>query len=83
LYLAARVGYLKNGSVTDAGLISAPQYAPTLSSLELGAGVWLRRNLLLKGSYGWLRTEGETGSQDNVLGFQLVATIHALNWAFR
>ena len=83
LYLAGRVGYVKNGSVLDSGLVYASQYAPTLTSLELGAGVWLRRNLLLKGSYEWLFTEGETGTQDNVLGFQLVANIHALNWAFR
>jgi hypothetical protein len=83
LYLAGRVGYLKNGRVTDTTLVSAPQYAPTLTSFELGAGVWLRRNLLLKGSYGWLHSEGETGGENNIFGFQLVANIHALNWAFR
>lgn len=83
LYLAARVGHLKNGSVTDSGQVSALQYAPTLTSLELGAGVWLRRNLLLKSSYGWLHTEGMTGTQDNIFGLQLVANLHALNWAFR
>jgi hypothetical protein len=83
LYLTARVGYMKNGSVLDSTQIFAAQYAPTLASLELGGGVWLRRNLLLKGSYEWLYTEGEPGSQNNVFGFQLVASIHALNWAFR
>ncbi|HUI77809.1 MAG TPA: hypothetical protein VLY24_07820 [Bryobacteraceae bacterium] len=82
LYVAGRVGYLKNGGVTDGAMVSAAQYAPTLTSLELGAGVWLRRNLLLKGSYEWLRTEGETGNQDNVVGLELVANIHAINWAF-
>jgi hypothetical protein len=83
LYLATRVGYLKNGSVTDSTQNSAPEYSPTLGSLEVGAGVWLRRNLLLKGSYGWLHTEGVAGSRNNVFGLQLVANIHALNWAFR
>ena len=83
LYLAGRVGYLKNGSVTDSRHISAPKYAPALTSLELGAGVWLHRNLLLKSSYGWLHMEGQRGSQNNVFGFQLVANFHALNWAFR
>jgi hypothetical protein len=67
----------------DSGMDSAPQYAPTLTSLELGAGFWLRRNILLKGSYGWLLTEGETGTQNNVVGLQLVANFHSLNWAFR
>jgi hypothetical protein len=83
IYLAARVGYMKNGSVLDSTQIFASQYAPTLGSLEFGGGVWLLRNLLLKGSYEWLFTQGEPGSQNNVLGFQLVANIHALNWAFR
>lgn len=83
LYLAVRAGYLKNGKVMDSGMDSAPQYAPTLTSLELGAGFWLRRNILLKGSYGWLLTEGETGTQNNVVGLQLVANFHSLNWAFR
>jgi hypothetical protein len=82
LYLAGRVGYLKNGMVTDSRLKSANQYAPTLSSLELGAGVWLHRNVLLKSSYEWLRMEGQRGNQNNVFGLQLVANFHALNFAF-
>jgi hypothetical protein len=63
-------------------LKSANQYAPTLSSLELGAGVWLHRNVLLKSSYEWLRMEGQRGNQNNVFGLQLVANFHALNFAF-
>jgi len=82
-YLAGRAGYLRNGSITDSGLGYLSQYAPTLASLELGVGVWLRRNVLLKSSYEWFHTEGWPGSQNNIFGLQLVANIHALNWAFR
>ena len=84
-YAAVRAGYLKNGSVTDASGVSLPlaSIAPTLTDVEFGGGIWLRRNLLLKGSYGWLHMPGSDDGEYNVLGLQLVATIHKLNWAWR
>ena len=82
LYLAGRVGYLKNGSVTDSTMISAPHYAPNVSSLELGAGIWIRPNVLVKTSYEWLEISGLSSSRYDVAGMQVVANFHALNWAF-
>jgi len=83
LYLAGRVGWLKTGGVQDASGRAAAQYAPTLTSVEMGPGFWIRRNLLFKASYGVLHMQGQSGSRSNVLGAQLVATFHGLNWGFR
>jgi hypothetical protein len=83
LFVAGRVGFLKNGSVTDAGQISVAKFAPTLTDYELGSGFWLAHNVLFKGSYTWLHSEGQQVSRTNVFGFQLVASFHSLNWAFR
>jgi len=82
-YVAARGGALSTGSVTDAYGATAGSFAPSLTSLELGGGVWLSRQMLFKASYGWLHTDGQTNNRNNVFGVQLVATIPSLNWAFR
>jgi hypothetical protein len=83
LYLAGRAGRFSSGQVMDRNGISAPEFAATLTSLELGGGVWLNRRQLLKVSYGWLNIEGQAGTRMNVLGLQFVTTLHPLNWAFR
>ena len=82
-FLAGRVGRFSTGKVVDSNGISAPEFASALTSLEVGGGMWLNRRQLLKVSYGWLKIEGQTGTQSNVLGVQFVTTLHALNWAFR
>jgi hypothetical protein len=83
IYLAGRAGRFSTGSVLDRNGISASGFGPALTSLELGGGLWLNRRQLLKVSYGWLKIEGQSGSQMNVLGVQFVTTLNAFNRAFR
>ncbi len=82
-YAAGRAGWLLSGSATDTSGVSTGQFAPTISSYELGAGCWLNRHQLLKTSYEWLRIEHLAGTKTNVLGLELVTTFHALDHAFR
>ncbi|HEV8039367.1 MAG TPA: hypothetical protein VGP62_10935 [Bryobacteraceae bacterium] len=82
-YLAGRVGWMKTGRVSDNKGISADDFAPKMASYEFAAGCWLNRHQLLKIGYEWLDVQYQGGTHDNVLGVQLVTSIHALNWAFR
>jgi hypothetical protein len=82
LYLAARIGWLKPGGAADITGASTNQFAPWMKSYELGGGLWLNRHQLLKASYEWLAVEYLSGTQNNVLGVQLVTTFHALDQAF-
>ncbi len=82
-YLAGRVGWLKPGHVADNQGIRADEFAPKMASYEFAAGCWLNRHQLLKVGYEWLDVQYQGGSHNNVLGLQLVTSIHALNWAFR
>jgi hypothetical protein len=82
-YLAARIGWLKPGRVADNQGISAAEFAPRMGSYEFAGGYWLNRHQLLKLGYEWLDVQYQGGSHNNVLGVQLVTSIHAMNWAFR
>ena len=83
IYVAGRVGWLKYGSVADKHGESSDEFAPTIGSYEFAAGCWLNRRQLLKVGYEWLKIEHQGGTRDNVLGVQLVTSLHPLNWAFR
>jgi hypothetical protein len=83
VYLAGRVGWLKSGRVVDNKGASADEFAPTIGSYELAAGCWLNRRQLLKFGYEWLNIDHQSGTRNNVLGVQLVTSLHAVNWAFR
>jgi len=83
LYLAGRCGFLDSGRVQDESGVSAAQFAPNIKSYELSAGVWVRRNQLLKAGYEWQSFSGQTGSRANVLGAEYVMQFHSLSWAFR
>jgi hypothetical protein len=83
LFVAARAGWLDPGGVTDTSGVSAGAFAAGLRSYELGAGCWLGRNELLKGSYEWMHAEGSTGTRTNVLGMQFVVRFNSLGWTFR
>ena len=50
---------------------------------EIGVPDALNRHQLLKIGYEWLDVEHQGGVRNNVLGVQLVTSIHPLNWAFR
>jgi hypothetical protein len=82
LYVAGRTGWLKPGGATDTSAASTSQFSPSMASYELGAGCWINRHQLLKGSYEWLRIQNLPGTRTNVLGFQFVTTFHALDQAF-
>jgi hypothetical protein len=82
LYVAGRAAYLYAGRVVDRNGVSADQFTGYLRSYELGAGCWITRNQLLKGSYEWLRPQGFVGRRLDVLGFQYVMQFHSLAWAF-
>jgi hypothetical protein len=83
LYMAGRVGRLGTGRVSDIHGVSADQFAPALKSYELAAGAWLNRYTLLKVSYSWLKSEGSSSNLTNVVGFQLVTSLHPVQWAWR
>jgi hypothetical protein len=82
LFVAGRGGFLYAGKVEDNTGVSADQFAPYIRTYELAAGFWVTRNQLLKGGYEWMRSEGQTGRQTDVLGLQYVVQIHSLGWAF-
>jgi len=83
VYLAARLGWLKTGRVADNQGVSASEFAPKVGSYEFAGGFWLNRRQLLKVGYEWLDIGGQGGTRNNVIGIQLVTSIHAVNWAFR
>lgn len=82
-YLAGRAGRLTAGSVTDRTGLSMSEFAPALTSIEFATGVWFNRHQSLKVSYSWLKSPGSLESEYNVLGFQFVTTLRALDQAFR
>lgn len=82
-FVAARVGRLTPGHVTDTGGVTARRFAPELGSYEFGGGYWLSRSIMVKASYDFLRAEGSPGSRLDIYGVQLVVSLHAPQWAFR
>jgi len=83
LYGAVREGFLKTGAVSDVKGVSASSFAATLRATEIGVGCWLLPRLLLKASYGFQQTAGQTGTRSNVFGLQLVASFRQLQWGWR
>ena len=83
IFAAAREGFLRTESVRDTQGVSAWQFAPTLHATEIGVGYWLHPRVLAKVSYEIIHAAGSTGTQSNVLGLQLVATFHQLQWAWK
>jgi hypothetical protein len=82
-YVAGRAGWLLPGGATDNSGLTTGQFASHIASYELGGGCWLNRHQLFKVSYEWLRIEHLAGTRTNVLGVELVTTLHALDRAFR
>jgi hypothetical protein len=83
IFVAAREGFLKTESVLDTQGVAASEFAPTLQATELGVGCWLHPRVLAKVSYEFLHAAGSTGTLNNVLGMQLVATFNQLQWAWK
>jgi hypothetical protein len=83
LFVAGRAGWLKPGSVADNSGVTSGQFASTLQAYELGAGYWLGRNELLKGSYEWMHIQGLSGTKFDVVGMQFVVRFNSLGLTFR
>jgi hypothetical protein len=83
LYLAGRAGWLSSGAIVDDQGVSAAHFAPWVSNVESGIGVWLNRRQLLKASYSWLHNQGQATHRYDVVGLEFVTTFNALNRAFR
>ena len=83
LFVAARPAWLNSGGATDAAGIHTGQFAPDMSSYEVGGGIWVNRYELVKGSYEWLNIENHPGGRFNVWGFQFVTSFRPVDWAFR
>jgi hypothetical protein len=83
LYVAGRAGWLRPGRVTDTAGITASRFAPTLTSYELAAGFWLNRHQLVKASYSWLFSAGETGIRYDVYGIALITRFTPPALSFR
>ena len=83
LFVAGRAGWLSPGRAADNSGVSVAEFASRLTAYELGAGYWLGRNELLKGSYEWMHIQGTPGTKTNVLGMQFVVRFNSLGWTFR
>ncbi|HLG99997.1 MAG TPA: hypothetical protein VKX49_27055 [Bryobacteraceae bacterium] len=83
LFISGRAGWMNPGGAADSRGGATAQLAPNIASYELGAGSWINRHQLLKGSYEWLNIQGRPGTRLNVLGVQFVTTFQALDQPFR
>jgi len=82
-YLALRAGFQRNSRVQDAVLQSPGAFSPDRQSYEFAIGYRPNRWQLVKVGYEWLKTAEVSGTRDNVVGIQLVTSIHSLAAALR
>jgi hypothetical protein len=82
LFIAGRAGWMLPGGAGDKTGASTSQFAPYVTSYELGTGSWINRHQLLKASYEWLHIQNFPGQRLNVLGVQFVTTFRAYDRAF-
>jgi len=83
IFTAVREGFLKTESVLDTQGVSAAEFSPTLQATELGVGYWLHPRVLAKVSYEFMHAAGSSGSDNNVLGMQLVVRFNQLQWGWK
>lgn len=83
LYGALRAGYQTHNHVEDLSNRSTESFLPNRQSYEFAMGYRLNRRQLLKVGYEWLRTQGSSGTGDNVVGIQLVTSIDSLSKALK
>ena len=83
LYGAMRIGYENHNHVADMTWQSNSPFLPNRQCYEFAVGYRLNRMQLLKVGYEWLKTQGESGTRDNVFGVQLVTSIYSLSKAIK
>jgi hypothetical protein len=81
-YTALRAGYQNYGAVEDINHNTADHFLPNRQSYELAVGYHLNHFQTLKVGYEWLKTNGQTGTRDNVFGVQFVTSVNSLSKAF-
>ena len=82
LYAAVRGGGESFGRVVDSTGSSANHFLPNRQSYEAAVGYHLNHFQTIKLGYEWLKTNGQSGTRNNVLGFQLVTSVNSLSKAF-
>lgn len=81
-YTAVRAGYQNYGPVEDIGGGTADHFLPNRQSYELAVGYHVNHFQTLKVGYEWLKTNGQTGTRNNVFGIQFVTSVNSLSRAF-
>jgi len=82
IYAAARAGLESHSRVEDNGGIVVDRFLPNRQSYEIAVGYRLNRFQTLKVGYEWLKTDGVSGTQNNVFGVQFVTSVHSLSKSF-
>ena len=82
-YAAARASWQVHNHVQDSKGVSPLPFQPNLQAYEVAVGFRPNRLQLLKVGYEWLHETGESGTQYNVLGLQLVTSLDALSKGIR
>ena len=83
LYAAVRASYIGYNHVEDNQTRSVTTFQPNQQAYEFAVGFHINHFQSVKLDYQWLKTAGESGSGDNVLGLQFVTTIDALSKVVR
>ena len=83
LFGAVRGSWQFHNRVEDAKGRSLLAFQPDTQSYEVALGYRPNRWQILKVGYEWLRTAGETGSHNSVLGIQLVTSLDSISKTFR
>jgi hypothetical protein len=81
-YAAVRSGYETWGRVEDASGIQSNHVNPDRQSHEFALGYHLNHFQTFKVGYERLKTNGLTGTRDNIFGIHFVTSVHSLSRSF-
>jgi len=82
VYAAIRAGMETHSRVEDNNGVQVDRFLPNRQSYEVAAGYRLNRLQTLKIGYEWLKTDGVSGTQNNVFGVRLVTSVRSLSKSF-
>jgi hypothetical protein len=81
-YAAVRGGGQEFGRVLDIAGNTANHFLPNRQSYEAALGFHVNHLQTVKVGYEWLKTNGKSGTRNNVFGVQLVTSVNSLSKAF-
>jgi hypothetical protein len=81
-YTALRIGYETYGRVEDDAGIESGHFFPNRRSHEFAVGYHVNHFQTLKLGYEWLKTNGVSGTRDNVFGVQFVTSVNSLSKSY-